>query len=217
MTKRSPLLVAVAATALVLGACNGGGKTSPLAGNHPAATPSSAAESTTQPPVASAVDPNAPEVNTAGDIPDNQVFVPYAPPSGNFALKVPEGWGRSDAGQAVVFTNKLNSIRIETSTAASAPTTASAAQVEVPAIRAASKNFEPGKVTEVRRKAANAVLITYRADSEASPVTGKVIHLDVERYEFWRNGNQVTLTLSGPQGADNVDPWRMVTDSFAWR
>jgi len=24
------------------------------------------------------------------------------------------------------------------------------------------------------------------------------------------------LTLSGPVGADNVDPWRIVTDSLAW-
>jgi hypothetical protein len=24
------------------------------------------------------------------------------------------------------------------------------------------------------------------------------------------------VTLSGPAGADNVDPWRTVTDSFRW-
>ncbi|MDT4904221.1 MAG: hypothetical protein QOH52_2237, partial [Pseudonocardiales bacterium] len=38
----------------------------------------------------------------------------------------------------------------------------------------------------------------------------------VERYEFWKNGNEVVLTLAAPVGADNVDPWRKVTDSFAW-
>jgi hypothetical protein len=27
---------------------------------------------------------------------------------------------------------------------------------------------------------------------------------------------QVTIVLSGAVGADNVDPWRTVTDSFAW-
>jgi hypothetical protein len=26
----------------------------------------------------------------------------------------------------------------------------------------------------------------------------------------------VTLTLSGPKDADNVDPWRLVTDSLRW-
>jgi hypothetical protein len=24
------------------------------------------------------------------------------------------------------------------------------------------------------------------------------------------------LTLTGPVGADNVDPWKIVTDSFKW-
>jgi hypothetical protein len=42
-------------------------------------------------PAANAPDPNAPEVNAAGDIPDNQVFVPFTPPEGGFAVSVPEG------------------------------------------------------------------------------------------------------------------------------
>ena len=40
---------------------------------------------------------------------------------------------------------------------------------------------------------------------------------EVERYEFWRNGKQATLSLSAPVGSDNVDPWKVVTDSFTWR
>jgi hypothetical protein len=43
-----------------------------------------------------------------------------------------------------------------------------------------------------------------------------VIRDDIERYEFWRNGTQATITLSSPVGSDNVDPWRTVTDSFSW-
>jgi hypothetical protein len=39
----------------------------------------------------------------------------------------------------------------------------------------------------------------------------------VERYSFWRSGQEVVLTLSGPQGADNVDPWRKITDSVRWQ
>ncbi len=38
-----------------------------------------------------------------------------------------------------------------------------------------------------------------------------------ERYVFYRQGHKVDLTLSGPVNADNVDPWRTVSDSFAWR
>jgi hypothetical protein len=42
------------------------------------------------------------------------------------------------------------------------------------------------------------------------------VRQDVQRYTFWKNGNQVVLTLSGAVGADNVDPWHIVTDSFRW-
>ena len=38
----------------------------------------------------------------------------------------------------------------------------------------------------------------------------------VERYQFSQGGKTVVLTLSGPKGADNVDPWRIVTDSLRW-
>ena len=40
--------------------------------------------------------------------------------------------------------------------------------------------------------------------------------LEPMRYEFFRNGQTVALTLAGPLGADNVDPWRHITDSFRW-
>jgi hypothetical protein len=117
----------------------------------------------------------------------------------------------------VVFTDKLNSIRLETVDAATAPTVASVTQADLPAIRAAAQNFEAGTVKVVTRRSGSAVLATYRADAAPNPVTGKVVHDAVERYEFWGAGKAVILTLAGPQGADNVDPWRIVTDSFGWQ
>jgi len=201
--RRIAIVAGVVGLALVAGACSSGSK-------------SSGAKATTTSP-AGGVDPNAPEVNPPGDIPDDQVFVAYTPPAGGYRVKVPEGWARSEQGGAVVFTDNLNSIRMETVTAASAPTVASAQQSEVPAITAAVENIASVRVTDVTRKSGKAVLIRYRADSTPDAVTGKVRRLDVERYELWRNGTQVVLTLSGPQGADNVDPWRIVTDSFAWQ
>ena len=66
------------------------------------------------------------------------------------------------------------------------------------------------------RKGGAAVVITYKADSAPSAVTGKVRQLAVERYEFWQNGKEAIIVLSGPVGADNVDPWKLVSDSFRW-
>jgi hypothetical protein len=145
------------------------------------------------------------------------VFVAYTPPTGGFSVKVPEGWARTESGGTVTFTDKLNSIRMESVPASKAPTVESARQTELPAIRASAKNFQAGNVSEVTRKAGTAILLTYKADSAPDPVTGKVVHDAVERYEFWKAGTEVVLTLSGPDGADNVDPWRTVTDSFTWQ
>ena len=89
--------------------------------------------------------------------------------------------------------------------------------VRVEVYNQTASGFSLGNVTSVNRTAGQAALITYRADSAADAVTGKSVVLDVERYEFWRNGVEALITVASPVGADNVDPWRMITDSFTWR
>jgi hypothetical protein len=143
--------------------------------------------SSTQPP-----DPNAKEVSPAGDIPDDQAFVRYAVPSAGFTVKVPEGWSRTASGGAVTFTDKLNSITLSSQ----AP----------PSVRAA-------KTSSVSRRAGKAKLEVYELPGKPNPVTGKKITDSVERYTFHHGGRLAVLTLSAPRGADNVDPWRIVTDS----
>ncbi len=159
----------------------------------------------------------APEVSPAGDIPDNQAYVAYAPPGEGYSVKVPEGWARVANGGATVFTDKLNSIQIERASQPTAPTVAMARAVAIPKLAKSGKNFTPGKVSVVPRSAGNAVLVTYQVDGPPDAVTTKVPRLAVERYEFWKSGRSVVLTLSGAKGADNVDPWKKVTSSFGWK
>lgn len=159
---------------------------------------------------------SASESNPAGDIPDNQAFVPFTPDTGLFTVSVPEGWARSSDGVATVLTDKLNTIRIETQARTAAPNTESVAVDELPAIAAATAGYRPGTVTAVQRTAGTVMLITYQGTSPPNPVTGKTTTDAFERYEYWRDGRAVVLTLSGPVGADNVDPWRTVTDSLHW-
>jgi hypothetical protein len=156
-----------------------------------------------------------PETNVPGDIPDNQAFVTYRPASGGYSINVPEGWARSEQPTSVTFTDKFNSIRVDRQPAPAAPTAASA-QNEMQAVAARLTCYQPGNVSTVSRKAGQGLLVKYRADSPPDPVTAKVVHQDVERYEFWRSGTEVVVTLSSSQGSDNVDPWRKVTDSFSW-
>ncbi|MFF8929576.1 hypothetical protein ACF1AO_20135 [Streptomyces longwoodensis] len=164
-------------------------------------------------------DPAPTESNPPGDIPDNQVFVTHHPTSGftGFTVKVPEGWARTDKGATTVFTDKLNSITIATANASGAPTVTSVKNTVVPRLSATVPKFASPKVSQVTRKAGPVVLLTYQGDSAKDPVTGKVVRNAYERYAFHRQGHEVDLTLSGPVNADNVDPWRIVSDSFAWR
>jgi hypothetical protein len=154
----------------------------------------------------STVDPNATEVSPAGDIPDNQAYVAYRPPGGGYSVKVPEGWARTAQGGAVAFTDKLNRIRMESSARDTALTVAAA--------RKTSGGLPAAKVSAVRRKAGPAILTTFLRKAQPDAVTGKAGTDAVERYAFFHNGREVILTLSGPKGADNVDPWRIVTDSL---
>ncbi|MCW3010672.1 MAG: hypothetical protein JWO90_1076 [Solirubrobacterales bacterium] len=168
------------------------------------------------PAAATGVDPNAPEVSPAGDIPDNQAFVAFAPRGAGFSVKVPEGWSRTTAGDATTFTDKLNAIRIESHPAQGALTAATATAGAVPQLATSVEGFASPKVSTVTRSSGRAVLITYLAAARPNAVTGKAGTDAVERYSFFRGGTELVLTLSGPKGADNVDPWRIVTDSVRW-
>lgn len=201
--------VAVAFVGLsALAACSSSSK--------PASAPSHSSSGGPRPASASGTSsaPRQIEVNPPGDIPDNQAFVPYQ--GTGFSVTVPEGWAQSSNPAGITFADKYNNIVISTAATATAPTAASARSNELPAIQAAAQGFAPGQITMVQRTAGTAILITYRALSAVNPVTGKVVNESVERYEFWRSGREVVLTLAAPVGSDNVDPWLKVTNSFRW-
>jgi hypothetical protein len=198
-------LAVLAAAALGASGCGGtAGPSTPRSASSgataPAATVPAAAGTETPPP---------------GDIPDTTAYVAYRPGSAQYEVKVPEGWARTASAAGVSFTDKLNTITIRTARAA-APTVASARAGEVPAIQRSLRGFTLSGLGVVSRPAGSVILIRYSADSQPDPVTGKVYRDAFERYEFFRKGTETVVTLAGPSGADNVDPWRTVTDSFRW-
>ncbi|MFF9454257.1 hypothetical protein [Streptomyces flaveolus] len=202
-------LVAVTVVATVIAGCSGSSS-----GTHSGSGSAAPAQAAPARPT-----PAPTESNPPGDIPDNQVFVAYRPTGGftAFTVKVPEGWARTDKGGTTVFTDKLNSVTIATANASTAPTVTSVKDTVVPQLRGQVAKFASPKVSQVTRKAGPVVLLTYQGDSAKDPVTGKVVRDAFERYAFYQKGHEVDLTLSGPVNADNVDPWRIVSDSFAWR
>lgn len=220
----APALLSVAAAAAALAGCAITATPAPTTGpdtkTNPAhtagPTPSSPGGATAPSANPTAASPAAPEANPPGDIPDNQVYVVYRPPGAAWQVKVPEGWARSTSGGPATFTDKLNAVTITSTQTATTPTAADVTAA-VNDTDGGRPGFTWGRVDSVKRSAGTAYRTVYRVDGTADPVTGKTVNDDVETYTFWRNGQQVTLRLSGPHGADNVDPWKIITDSFRWQ
>jgi hypothetical protein len=156
------------------------------------------------------------ESNPPGDIPDSTVYVAFRSSGGHFAVKVPEGWARTTRPSRVSFASALNSITVQWTAMSSAPTVSSAKSVDVPALRSSQLAFQLESVKAVHLSGGTAIEIVYQVNSKPNPVTGKQYRLVIERFELFKNGQEDVLSLSSPVGADNVDPWRIVSESFRW-
>lgn len=194
---RALLLIPAALTALLVGGCADGGAPSPgQADGSTAASPS--------------------ESSPLGDIPDNQVYLPYSPADGSFTVTVPEGWARTDLPDGASFTDKLNTVTVRKRTGQPKPDQDTVLGGELADRATHGNNGTLRPIETLMWPVGPVVHATYTADSAPDPVTGKVTRDDVELYAFWRDGTEVLLTLSGPHGADDVDAWRTVSTSFAW-
>lgn len=179
----------VLALAITATGCSRGGTSAAHATPEPVvAAPAAAAPART-----SAAESNA--ANSAGDIPDSQAFVRYAGPS--YSVLVPEGWARSQYGEGVLFTSNLNAEKVTVGGAAGTSGTTRTRTVTI----------------------GGAPVVVYRFATQSAPnaVTGKSVRLDNEVYVFRKNGRVAMLTLSAPAGADNVDQYKKISESFRWR
>ncbi len=159
----------------------------------------------------------APEKNPPGDIPDSQVFVTYKSPLG-FSLKVPEGWARTDRSDGARFADKYNAINVAVNPAtAGAPTTASVNNHEAADLVKAGRAVKTGAVKSVKLRSGPAILIVYSSNSEPNPVTNKQLRLENNLYLIYQGGKLASINLSAPLGADNVDQWKLISNSFQWR
>ena len=61
------------------------------------------------------------------------------------------------------------------------------------------------------------VKVTSSRLSAPDPVTGKRLHLVVDRYEYPHGGRVAVVDLITPVGVDNVDAYRMISQSFQWQ
>ena len=160
---------------------------------------------------AAAETPAKAEKNPPGDIPDDQVFITYASPLG-FALKVPEGWARTDRADGVIFADKYGKIEVAV-TAGDLPMPKAA----VDTVKASLRAVDVRKAETADRPAGKAVYVVFDSNSEPNAVTNKQIRLENDRYVFAKGGRVASVTFSAPKGADNVDQWLLMSKSFQWR
>src|SRR4051794_7177097 len=145
----------------------------------------------------------------AGDIPDNQVFLVYRNTIDGYSLEVPEGWARSGRSGTVTFRDKNNIVRVVVS------------RGNVPGASALGRELAglhtSGRPHAVKVGAGRALEVTYATVSAPNPVTGKRLKLSVDRYYVGGHGRYAVIDLGSPVGVDNVDAFRLISNSFRWR
>jgi hypothetical protein len=150
-----------------------------------------------------------------GDIPDNQNFLTFRDPRAGFSLRYPEGWAQKSSASGVSFQDKNNLVRVSVLKGA-APTVASV-RAELAKLEASNPTLRARAPQRVTIKGKPMVKVVYTTRSSPNAVTGKRVTLMVDRYELAKGGRVAIVELGTPVGVDNVDAYRMMIGSFAWR
>lgn len=161
--------------------------------------------------------PVAAEKNPPGDIPDSQVFIDYVSTKDGFSLKVPEGWARTDRADGVSFVDKLVGVVLTRSNMPQAPTVDSVKKDYVGLLEQEKRAVKIDSVKAVKLPAGNAIRIVYSSNSSPNEVTSKQVRLENQRFLYFKDSKLVALELYAPLGADNVDQWKLMSESFRWR
>jgi hypothetical protein len=188
---------------------------SPAATNVTSASTSSTTTSPTSTP-ASNDKPVAPEKNPTGDISDSQVFIKYSSVKGGYSLEAPEGWARNELDTTVQFIDKLDGVKVSMDSSAQAPTADSIKKTQAADLKKTGRAIEIGSIQEVSLSKEKVIKLTFSSNSEADSVTGKQVRLDNVSYYYYKNGKIAILTMWAPLGADNIDQWNKMSESFRW-
>ena len=175
MRTRALVATGVAVLGLVVAGCGG----SSSAGTAPAPAP------------------NAPEVNAAGDIPDDQAFVAYAPPGGGLHGQGAGGLGPDELRGRRHHLHRQAQLRPGrvARRARPAPPVADGAQRELPRLAAPCQGFPPaGSARSAGRRAPPSSSPT-RPTPRLTRSPGRHATDAVERYAFFHAGTEVVLTL----------------------
>jgi uncharacterized lipoprotein YehR (DUF1307 family) len=158
----------------------------------------------------------APEKNPPGDIPDTQAFVKYTSSNGGYELQVPEGWARTTNASSAKFVDKFDGVRVDFSNVTYALSADAINQNVIPDLVKNGRAVTVTSVKYIKLKGGSAVEVSFTSNSEPDAVTNKQVRLENKSYYFMNNGKMAAMTVWAPQGADNVDQWNFISNSFKW-
>jgi hypothetical protein len=151
----------------------------------------------------------------AGDIPDNQNFLTFQNRPAAYSISYPEGWARAGSGDQVGFRDKSNTITIQVNQGPAA--TPASVDEQLKQMSKSDPCLSQGSAESVTVGPNQAVKVTYTTEGGKSPVTGQRPKITVDRYVYSKGGKVATVDLANPVGVDNVDAYRMISESFRWR
>jgi hypothetical protein len=97
-----------------------------------------------------------------------------------------------------------------------APPTTAAVDQQMKDLQAKTPSLKAGAATAMTISGAPAIKVTYTTMSTPNAVTGKTTILMVDRYYLSHNGRLAVIDMGTPQGVDNVDAYRLMSESFTW-
>jgi hypothetical protein len=156
------------------------------------------------------------EKSPIGDIPDTQAFVKYASTQGGYSLEVPEGWARTVHEPDVSFIDKYNGVNLTVVKSKDIPTTTTIKDNQAAELAKNGRAVKIQEIKEVTLSSGKVILVKFESNSEPNSVTNKQVRQDNESYYYYKDGKMAVLTLLAPLGADNVDQWKKMSESFRW-
>jgi hypothetical protein len=202
-------------------ACGGGTATSPTAtvlvpppATSTVATPSPSATASPSEATPQSQGPDTAGLTTAGDIPDNAVFLTYRDAARGFSIQYVEGWQVTPGPDGVVIRDKDSS---ETVAVVPVPTSVQTfiTNTDLPSLQSEA-GFTLVKRDTVKAGSATYDHVVVHLPAPADPVTGKRVPSTVDRFYVPGPSGLAVISLSTPNGVDNVDAFRQMIDSFRW-
>ena len=183
-----------------------------------AAASSSADQSSTAEPVFTPIPDasQAPDTGAGaahGDIPDNAVFLTYHSAAWRFAVQYVEGWQVTTRQDGVAIRDKDSSETVRVVTLPS-DVAAYVRDTDLPSLQLTA-GFRLVKQNLAKVGSSSYVHLVYHALADPDPVTGKRVPSTVDRFYVPGSGLAI-VSLSTPDGVDNVDAFRQMITSFAW-